>query len=427
MGILSSFNIGITGLKGIGSSMAITADNIANAETNGYKSSRPEFQDILARSLKGIEGGDQIGAGTILAHVKPIFTQGGMVRTEQVTDLAINGDGFFSVEAPFGKGYTRDGSFHFDKEGFLINSDGYKVEGYLANRQGKLTNQLGGIKLGSTTIPATATNNVKVSMNLDSRAEIKQFNILKPEETSQYNTGVVVYDNVGTPRLSTIYFNKIAENRWEYHATARGEDSAEGVSGGPDVEMANGVIEFNNKGVLNQEVEGLNSFNFNKGAGQDQKIKFDFGESLTEGGNGLDASTQYGSMTSVTRHTQDGSSAGMISSLAFNDQGILAAVYDNGEVRDLAQIAVAKFENNEGLFKLGKNLYKSTRKSGQPVMGRSHENGRGEVLSKSLEESNVDIADEFVRLMRAQRDFSANTRTITTADQMLQDVLSIKR
>lgn len=428
MGILGSFNIGVTGLNAIGGSMSVVADNIANSSTAGFKASRSEFQDVLATSLKGIDGGDQIGAGTRLAHVKPIFTQGSMVRTEQVTDLAINGNGFFVIDAPFGRGYSRDGSFHFDQQGHLVTSDENKVLGFSSDEYGKIGNKVEPIKLGSTTIPAKATENVRVQMNFDSRENIKQFSAENPNKTSNYNTGLVVYDNVGTPRMITIYFNKVAENNWEYHMMVKPEDAAGAdPESRLEVEMANGRLEFSDKGILLNEVPGENSFNFNKGARPGQKINLDFGKSITEGGNGMDATTQYGSKTSVARHFQDGSTAATLGSLSFNDHGILTAVYNNGEIRDIAQIGIAKFENNEGLFKVGKNLFKDTRKSGQPAIGKPSEHGRGAVLSKSIEESNVDIAHEFVSLMKAQRNFTANTRTITTADEMLREVLSIKR
>lgn len=427
MSILSSFNIGITGLNAAGSSMGVIGDNIANAGTFGFKASRAEFQDMIANSLKGIDGGDQIGSGTKLAHVTPQFTQGTVARTENITDLAINGNGFFVVDAPFGKGYTRDGAFHFDKEGYMINGDGYRVQGFMADDKGKeITNKQGSIKLGNTTIPATATTEVGISMNLDSRENAKIFDPANPDKTSNFNTSMTVYDNVGTARLVTVYFNKTTDGNWDYHAMVDGADATGGVAG-QMMEMANGTLRFNAKGQLEEEVPGLNSFNFNKGASQGQKIALNFGESLKEGGTGLDAATQYGSKSSVARHTQDGSSAATLASMSFNDEGILTAVYDNGEQRNLGQVAVAKFENNEGLFKTGKNLFKQTLKSGQAAMGKPGADGRGEVLSKSIEQSNVDIAQEFIALMGAQRNFQANTKTITTSDQMLQEVLNIKR
>lgn len=426
MSLLSSFQTGVSGLQAAGNSMSVIGDNIANAGTNGYKGSRAEFQDMLSNSLKGIEGGDQIGTGVKLAHVRGKFTQGSVSRTETVTDLAINGGGFFTVDAPFGRAYTRDGSFHFDKEGSLVNGDEYKIMGFAADEKGQITSKMAPIKLGNTTVPATATKEVKMSMNLDSRDNIRVFDPKNPEKTSNFNTGFTVYDNIGTAHLVTMYYNKTADGGWDYHAMVEGAE-AEGGKAGEMMEMANGSLKFNDKGMLQEEVEKSNSFNFNKGAAKGQKIAFNFGDSLKEGGTGLDASTQFGSKSSVARHTQDGSSAATLASLSFNDQGVLSAVYSNGEVRDIGQIAVAKFENNEGLHKLGKNMFRESRRSGQPALGKPGEDGRGDVISKSLELSNVDIADEFVGLMNAQRNFQASTKTITTADQMLQEILNIKR
>jgi len=426
MGILRSFNVGVSGLSAMGQGLSVISDNIANAGTTGYKSSRAEFQDVLASSLKGIDGGDQLGAGVKLGHVKAIMTQGDVARTESITDLAINGNGFFRVQAPFGYGYTRDGSLNFDKEGHLVNGDGYKVQGFMASEEGKITNQVGDIKLGNTTIPAKSTSKIDLSMNLDSRVKVKQFNPAEPEDTSNFSHSITVYDNVGTARLVTVYYNKTANNNWDYRVMADGKD-ANGGQVGTMVEMAAGKLVFNDKGVLQEETESSNAFNFNQGAAQGQKIKMSWGESIAEGGTGLDASTQYGSDSAIARHNQDGATAGTLGSLSFNDDGILTAVYDNGESRQIASIAVAKFENNEGLFKVGKNLFKESRKSGQAAMGKPGESGRGEVLSKSIELSNVDIATEFVELMKAQRNFSANAKTLQTSDQMLQEVLGIKR
>jgi len=426
MGILRSFNIGISGLSGMGEGMAVISDNISNAGTTGFKSSRAEFQDVLAKTLKGIDGGDQLGAGTKLAHVKPMMTQGDITRTESITDMAINGNGLFVLDTSYGQAFSRDGSFNFDKNGNLVNSDGYLVQGFQINSSGDISNMLGPLKLGYTTIPAKSTDNVKIFMNLDSRESTKEFDIKDPEKTSSYSNSLTVYDNVGTARLVTVFYNKKENNIWEYHAVVDGADS-EGGKSGEFVEMAKGELLFNDKGVLDDVKEKKNEFNFNKGAAQGQQIAFDFGKTLKQGGNGLDASTQYGSGSAVSRHGQNGASAATLTSLSFNDKGILSASYNNGETKELGQVAIAKFENNEGLFKLGKNLLKASKKSGQPAIGRPGEAGRGDVLAKSIELSNVDIANEFVNLMNFQRNFTASAKSITTADQMLQEVLNIKR
>lgn len=427
MSVLGSFNIGVTGLKAHGGSMSVIGDNIANASTFGYKSSRAEFQDLLSRSLKGIDGGDQIGSGVKLAHVSPIFNQGTITRTENVTDLAIDGSGFFVVDSPQGRTFTRDGSFRIDREGNLTTSDGMKIIGFQGDEKGEIGTKLGNIGIGSTTIAARGTSELKMLMNLDSREENKQFDAKKPYETSNFNTGVTLFDNVGTERLVQLFFNKSEDNKWSYHAMVDGAD-AEGGKPGELIEMANGTLNFNDKGQLQDVSEGSNSFNFNKGAKKDQKIKFDFGKTVASGGNGSDATTQYGSRSSVSRqYNQDGSSAATLSSLSFNDLGILSASYSNGTTRDIAQVAVAKFDNYEGLTKIGKNQFKETKKSGQAAIGNPDVDGRGKVISKSIELSNVDLADEFISLMNAQRNFQANTKTITTSDQMLQEVLNIRR
>ncbi|MBG09042.1 MAG: flagellar hook protein [Halobacteriovoraceae bacterium] len=426
MAILRSFNIGISGLKSMGQNMSIIGDNIANSQTTGFKASRGEFQDVLSLSLKGIDGGDQFGVGTKLAHIKPMFSQGDISRTDSYTDLAIHGDGFFTVKAKFGKGFTRDGSLHFNKKGELVNSDNYNVMGFPSDGNGKFINKLEPIKMSGSTIPAVNTSKVTFDMNLDSRAKIQEFDINDPDETSSFANSVTVYDNVGTARLLTVYYNKIGANQWQYHVTVDGSDAVDGEKG-KMVEMATGKLIFSDEGQLAEEIVDENSFNFNLGAKPDQKIEFNFGESLAEDGDGSQAITQYGSFSSVNRHSQDGYSAATLTSLAFDDDGVLSAVYNNGQVKNVAQIAIAKFDNNEGLYKKGKNLFKESYSSGQATVGKPNEGGRGDILSKSLELSNVDIAHEFVGLMTSQRNFSANAKAVQTADQMLQEVLSLKR
>ncbi len=412
-------------MNAAGGGMSVAGDNIANAGTTGFKASRAEFQDMLAVSLKGVNGGDQIGSGSRLAHVKQVFNQGDITRTDNNTDLAIQGDGFFVLQTNTGRAYSRDGSFSFNKDGELVNGDGYRVLGY-SYLDGKATNKLESIKLDATTIPAKATEKVGIFMNLDSRElSNRNFDIKDPETTSNFANSLVVYDNVGTERLINMYFNKVDNNKWEYHVLVDGKDT-DGGKPGELIEMANGKISFNDKGILQEESEGKNSFDFGGGAQAGQKIKFDFGKSITEGGDGFHASTQYGAGSSVSRHTQNGNSAATLASLNFNDKGILTAIYDNGDRRDISQVSLARFENNQGLFKLGKNLFRESKESGLAAIGRSEEAGRGELLVRSLELSTVDLASEFVNLMTLSRNFKANSKVITTADDMIQDVLKLK-
>ena len=426
MGLLTSLNIGVSGLQAAGESMSVVGNNIANAQTAGFKKSRAEFQDMLSSSLKGIDGGDQIGTGTKLAHVHGMFTQGGIARTENITDVALNGHGFFAIEAAYGRGYTRDGQFQFSKEGLLMTGDGYNVLGFQADNEGKITNKVGAIKLGNTTIPASPTKDVSLNMNLDSRTKIVPFNKDNPDKANFYNNSVTVYDSQGNAHLVTLFFNRTGPNNWNYHAYVDGAEAAGGEPG-KMVRMAGGTLRFNPKGQLEEEIQNESSFSFKGGAKANQKINFDFGKSIKEGGDGKDGSTHFGSDTSIARTNQDGYTAATLASMSFNDDGVLTAIYNNGVTKDLAQLAVAKFENNEGLYRMGKNLFKQTRKSGQGTLGKPGKDGRGEILSKSVELSNVDIAEEFVNLMNTQRNFQANTRTMSTSDKMLQEILNIKR
>ena len=434
MGISSSFNIGVSGVNAMGKGLGVISDNIANAETNGFKASRAEFQDQLAISLKAEgrgHGADQLGTGVRLGSIKMIMSQGDIARTESATDLAINGDGFFRLETPLGMAYTRDGSMHFDRDGNLVNSDGYKVQGFQADANGSITTRMAPIKVHRQTINAEATKEIQVDMNLDSRAEVLKFDLDRPEDTSNFAHTITVYDSVGTPRNVTVYYNKESDNNWTYRAIVDGQDAKNNdpLIGSPDkmVVMAKGKLVFNDQGALQEEVEESSAFNFNKGATPNQKIKFNFGKSILEGGNGIEASTQFGSSTTITRHSANGHDAASLASFSFDSDGVLTAFYSNGETEKIAQVAIAKFGSNEGLHRLGKNLFGETRRSGAVTMGKPGEVGRGEIVTKSLELANVDIADQFVDLITTQRNFQANTKTLQTADQMLEEILTIKR
>lgn len=426
MGILSSLYTGITGLQGQGEALSIYGDNIANANTVGFKTSRPEFQDVVSKSLKGALGGNQIGRGTRLAAVNPIFSQGSIVQTESATDLAITGDGFFVVNGPDGQSFTRNGAFHFDKDGKLINADNFHVQGFQADDKGKVTSKMGDISVDRTVVDAKKTSDVKMFMNLDLRADKGlQFDPEKPESTSHFATGVTVYDTAGTAHVVTVYFNKEDDGKWRWHAMAKGEEV---IGGQKDkmYEQATGTLTFNTEGRLQEQKIDKSSFQFNKGALPDQFIKFDFGDDVKSGGQGLQI-TQYGTNSEAYKTTQDGYTAGTLAGLTFNDDGMLAAVYTNGQNINVAQIALGKFENPEGLFKMGQNRFRESRLSGQATIGAPQAGGRGRVTSKTIESSTTDIANEFINLMTSQRNFQANSKVISTADEMMQEILNIKR
>jgi len=427
MGILSSLYTGVSGLTAHGEALGVTADNIANANTTGFKSSRAEFQDIIAKNLKGILGGNQIGRGVKVGAVNPILNQGNIDSTDKVTDLAISGDGYFTLKGSDGQSFTRDGSFHFDREGYLVSNDNQRVQGFTTDESGRIVNKAGDIKFPRALTPAKATAEVKMDLNLDSRVEAtKKFDLKDPYYTSHFATGIEVYDSQGNKHLVTAFFNKTKDREWEWRGVVDGKDVKDGEPG-KLAEVVKGKLTFTVDGKLNSQEITDSNLNFAGGALQNQKVKFNFGDAIADGGKGIDGTKQYGRDSDIISWNQDGSSAGTITNLSFNDEGLLTALYSNGQAADLAQIVLAKFENSEGLFKVGNNRFKESREAGTPAIGQPGRAGRGKLFAKSLERSTVDLASEFVQLIQGQRNFQANAKTITTTDELLNEVIQLKR
>jgi len=429
MGVLSSLYTGVSGLSAQGEALGVIGDNIANANTVGFKASRAEFQTIIAKSLKGVLGGNQIGRGVKLAAVNPILQQGNLDPSEKATDLAISGDGYFVLKGSDGSSFTRDGSFHFDKEGYLVTNDNQKVQGFQADANGVIINKVGDIRFPRALIPAQATQIVNLEINLDSRiVEPKVFNPESPFDSSDFSTGVELFDSQGNKHLMTMFFNRQPGTRsWNWKGLVDGKEVTGGVEGKLS-EVAAGNLVFSDKGVLETETVTNSAFNFTNGAFQNQQIKIDFGDAIiTDKGKGIDGSKQYGKDSDLISWRQDGSAAGTITNMSFNDEGVLTAIYTNGQAQDLSQIVLSKFENPEALFKVGNNRMKEARSSGTPSVGKPGRAGRGRLFSKSLERSTVDLALEFVNLIQNQKAFQANAKIITTTDQLLEEVINLKR
>ncbi len=428
MGILSSLYTGVSGLSAQGEALGVIGDNIANANTTGFKASRAEFQDIVAKSLKGILGGNQIGRGVKIGAVNPILVQGNVDATEKSTDLAISGDGYFTLRGSDGESFTRDGSFKFDRDGYLVTNDYQRVQGFQADDNGKIVNKLGDIRFPRALVPAKATEKIRMDINLDSRtSNLKTFDPKNPYETSHYSTGIEMYDSQGNKHLVNMFFTKTADRQWNYYGMVDGKE----VTGGKEGELSQvvgGKLTFTVDGKLDTEEQSMSAFNFKGGALQNQKVAIDFGDSITtDKGDGINGSKQFGKESDLITWGQDGSAAGSITNLSFNDEGVLTALYSNGQTKDLAQIALAKFENPEAMFKVGNNRFKEARDSGSPAVGSPNRAGRGKIFAKSLERSTVDLAMEFVNLIQNQRGFQANAKTITTTDELLGEVINLKR
>lgn len=430
MSVLGSMATGISGMRAMGTNLSIIGDNIANAQTTGFKASRGEFQDVIATNLKGILGGNQIGRGTHLNAVTTLHEAGNITPTERDSDMAIRGNGFFVLRDHHGSvSFTRDGSFRFDEKGRLTTSDGAKIQGYRVNPDNeKVDAELSDVEFTSNTIPARGTEQVRINANMDVRKPINPnaFDPVNPDKNADFNTAIRVYDTAGSSHSINVFFHKTGDYEWTWHGMADGAELQEGQEGVLQ-EIASGKLTFTPDGKLATDELLSSNISF-KGAQADQKIDFFFGDSIiTRNGTGLAGTTHYGSDSQVFKQVQDGYAAGTLSNFSIDEKGMVSGSYSNGVTRPLAYIALGRFENNEGLYKLGQNRYKEAVKSGQPLIGRAGEAGRGEILAKSLEASNVDLASEFVQMIQTQRNFQANSKTISTSDELLQDIINLKR
>jgi flagellar hook protein FlgE len=423
MGVVSSMSAAISGLESNGQALGVITDNIVNANTTGFKASRSEFQNILAETGSG---GIQVGRGSTLAGVTNILNQGSITHTDRPTDLAISGNGFFILKGDaLGQTYTRDGSFRFDKDGWLVNLNGYRVQAYEATPGGAITSKLTDIRIPYNTIAAKASERVQLHVNLDARSPLSApLDLARPEETSQFNTGVQVFDSVGNARSLTMYYNKTGENVWEFYAMTDGANLSDGTPGEQSV-VAQGTLGFDQNGRLETVQQNIVNSNF-AGAISDQSLVFDFGDPTDQLGTGEKGTTQYGSKSALFRNVQDGWASGTLTDTNIDADGVVSGVYTNGQNITLGQIGVARFEATERLLKMGDNQFRESVLSGQPVVGKPNTNGRGIVMTKSLEQSNVDLAHEFVQMIKAQRGFQASAKGVTTANEMLDEVVNLK-
>ena len=423
MGVRSSMSTAISGLESNGQALGVITDNIVNANTTGFKASRSEFQNILAETGSG---GVQIGRGAGLVGVTNILNQGSITHTDRPTDLAISGNGFFVLKGDaLGQTYTRDGSFRFDKDGYLVNLNGYRVQAYEATPSGAISGKMTDIRIPYNTIAAKPSERVQLHVNLDARLPVSApLDLAKPEETSQFNTGIQVFDSVGNARPLTMYYNKTAENVWEFHAMTDGANLTDGVAGEQTL-VIQGTLSFDPNGRLESVQQNVVNTNFT-GAVPEQNLSFDFGDPTDQLGSGEKGTTQYGSKSAMFRNVQDGWAAGVLTDTNIDADGMVSGIYSNGQNRTLGQLGVARFEATERLSKMGDNQFRESVLSGQPLIGKPNTNGRGIVMTKSLEQSNVDLAHEFVSMIKAQRGFQASAKGVTTANEMLDEVVNIK-
>ncbi len=408
MSLSTAMYSGLSGLNSHGEAMGVVGDNIANLNTTGFKYSAVHFEDLLAQMVSTGSGPGQVGRGSRISEINTVWQQGSLETSADDVDVAITGIGFLIVKDPMTNGlfYTRDGNFSLDKNGYLINAHGYRVQGKAID---PVTRTPAGvdtdINITQNYSAPRATTEVEMVLNLDANAAVGD----------NYASAISLYDNLGNVHTLNVVFTKAAANDWTVSGTLDGVDItaliADQGGGGPSdmVFNANGTMIAGGLYVIDLSAYNIGTVNLNL---RD-----------TSGGN----TTQYAASSVTNYASQDGYGPGFLQRISINNEGIITGHYSNGQVLPHYQLTLARFNAPGKLHREGSNLYTETQDSGVALTGAPGTNGLGKINSNSLEQSNVDLGNEFVHMILYQRAFQANSRIITTTDSMMEEVLSLKR
>lgn len=411
--MMRSMSLAISALRNHQVFMDVISSNISNVNTTGFKGSRVSFQELLNQTLRGSSaprGGSgglnpiQIGLGMALGGVDTLFTQGSLQDTGKSTDLAIQGDGFFALDNGEGLSYARDGNLDLGLDGSLVNlSTGYKVMGWAADAAGNIdtAQPLSDIQIPFGQSMAHATEKMNLQGNLDAEAAAGT------AVTATTN----IYDSLGVSHDVTLTFTKSATaNQWTWNAS-----STDAAIGG--ITASGTTIAFDTDGSYSStNPAGSMAITFTNGATSPSTTSFDFSNF-----------TQLEGTSNVNSSSQDGLPPGALNTFTVSSTGEVSGVFSNGLTRRLGQIALAKFLNPGGLQKMGQSLFAPSANSGTAQIGLPGQDGRGQVSAGYLEMSNVELAQQFTSMIVAQRGFQANSRVITASDEMLQDLVNLKR
>ncbi|MGR9051432.1 MAG: flagellar hook protein FlgE [Gammaproteobacteria bacterium] len=439
------FATGLSGLKAASVDLQTTGNNIANVNTVGFKRSRTEFADIYASSLGGVAK-TQPGSGVKVTEVAQQFSQGNIDATENSLDLAISGNGFFTladnIDAPAPTFFTRNGAFQLDKDGNVVNDNGQFLMAFAPNGKTAADGFSQGV-FGPLTIDTSqglpqATENVNTAVNLDSGQDIPLTAPFDPTDPTSYNntTSVTVFDSQGNDHVvSTYYVKSATPNEWDLYVFIDdfGVSSAvppavsainDGGTGTPNLPGTAIPVTFTQSGLLDFVGTAGNTavdFSAIDLSVIDPNINVD---PLTFDIDLL-GSTQFNTPFSVNDLTQDGLPTGNLTGIDVSDEGIVFARFSNGGSKVLGQVALARFPNNQGLAKLGDTMWAESSESGQPIFGAAGSNNFGVMQSAALESSNVNLSDQLVRLIIAQQAYQANAQTISTENTITQTILNI--
>ena len=448
-----SFNIGLSGLRAATSDLNITGNNIANAGTAGFKQSRAEFADVYAASVLGT-GSNPQGSGVLLAGVSQLFNQGNINYTQNALDLAINGNGFFVTSNNGEVSYTRAGYFGTDREGNMVNNFGYRLQGYAVDANGNLQNGVvSDIRIQTASQAPQATSTMSQVFNLNSTSLVPTTTPFDPADPTTYNssTSTNIYDTQGNAHVLTQYFVKTGPNSWDMNVLIDGRNPATPetvlVAPGPPPVYDNtaGTTPFTAALTFSEAGQLLSSASTDFTVNPDGTIALtnwnpaapDSSVPPVWGDNGADASpenltidlrrsTQFASAFAVSSVSQNGYTTGQLSGLEIDDTGVIFARYTNGQSLIQGQVILANFANVQGLTPVGKTAWVQSFQSGEPVIGTPRTGTMGALQAGALEDSNVELSDQLVNLIVAQRNYQANAKTIETESAITQTIINLR-
>ncbi|MGF6392281.1 flagellar hook protein FlgE [Pseudomonas plecoglossicida] len=451
-----SFNVGLSGLYAAEKQLDVTGNNIANVNTTGFKSSRAEFADVYAGANRLGVGKNQVGAGVRLAAVSQQFTQGDVNTTGNVLDMGIQGQGFFVLSDNGSRVYTRAGAFQADKDNFVVTSDGLRLQGYAADSTGKIQKGvLTDLKIDTSALQPKATTLIDQGINLNSSAAdiplqvydtstppvLVPNKVFDPSDETTYTKSfpTKVYDSQGNEHTMEQFYRKTGTNEWTMYTLVDGRNPFDPSSTTP----LTGTINFNSDG----SVASMTADNTGHPAGASftvtnntftmtgwvPAVEDSAGNWAGNGAAGnaagmklsMNSTTSYNTETARMSQSQDGYATGILSSLSIDSTGVLFASFSNQQSRAIGQVALASFANEQGLQQIGGTRWTETYTSGIPGIDAPKTGTLGSVESNALEGSNVNLTQELVELIKAQSNYQANAKTISTESTVMQTIIQM--
>lgn len=435
-----SFYTSLSGLKGAQSDLSVISNNVANVGSIGFKKSRAEFGDLISASP--LQSGTVAGQGTRLKEISQQFTQGGFQTSDRALDLAISGQGFFVTKTGAQLSYTRNGAFSLDGDRYLVDSNGAYVQVLPVDSSGVLSasglSSASNLQIPQTAGAPVATSAIQLGVTVPSNADLPSkranyspSNLYKfdrfDSNSYNYSTSTTVYDAAGNPQQATLYYVRtgvpdatanppVTTSTWDVHMFIGDQEaSSNGSTTPPAVPL---TLTFDNSGNL-QSPSGTTQFSpvLPAGSGAPIAIKLTYDAQNTH---------QASSTFTPGTLTQNGKAAGQLTNVSVDGNGLVSATFSDGTTKKLGAIMIANFPNTNGLRQLGDSRWGQSGLSGEPIISQAGSGSAGTIQSGALEEANVDITEELVSLISAQRNFSANAKAIETANSMTDTITNLR-